>query len=170
MTRKYQLQGERFGNWKVLERRSNGNWLCQCDCGTQKIIRTSNLVRGATKSCGCARPDRVRVSKQDMVATTTVCTKFGYRLSRERRTNLIRRMAAEASRCIPRGLSPSNNLQPMSGSRRLLGTPSIELISTATMSLGTFVGRRTRLKQEIVGTRYLFPLAKRPSLSRSGVS
>lgn len=26
---------------------------CKCDCGNEKIIRVSNIVRGFTKSCGC---------------------------------------------------------------------------------------------------------------------
>jgi len=30
-------------------------WLCRCECGNEKLIDTSNLVRGATKSCGCKK-------------------------------------------------------------------------------------------------------------------
>jgi hypothetical protein len=28
-------------------------WLCECECGNEKIVRSSELVRGDTKSCGC---------------------------------------------------------------------------------------------------------------------
>lgn len=28
-------------------------WLCQCDCGQQKTVRTEYLRMGDTKSCGC---------------------------------------------------------------------------------------------------------------------
>ena len=28
-------------------------WLCQCDCGNEKIIRTYNLVQNGGTSCGC---------------------------------------------------------------------------------------------------------------------
>ena len=28
-------------------------WLCKCDCGNEKIIYSSNLLKGTTKSCGC---------------------------------------------------------------------------------------------------------------------
>jgi hypothetical protein len=31
-------------------------WLCNCDCGGQKIISANNLKNGSTKSCGCIRP------------------------------------------------------------------------------------------------------------------
>lgn len=28
-------------------------WLCRCDCGTEKVVSGSGLVRGNAKSCGC---------------------------------------------------------------------------------------------------------------------
>jgi hypothetical protein len=30
-------------------------WLCKCDCGNEKIVRSTELLRGDTKSCGCGR-------------------------------------------------------------------------------------------------------------------
>lgn len=30
------------------------HWLCQCDCGEQARVTSSNLVTGHTTSCGCA--------------------------------------------------------------------------------------------------------------------
>ena len=64
---KMDLTGQRFGrlvvlgeaepyfkNWTTYRR-----WLCQCDCGTQKIIRQHCLKNGDTKSCGCYRKGRV---------------------------------------------------------------------------------------------------------------
>lgn len=30
-------------------------WLCRCDCGNEKIVRSTELLRGDTKSCGCGR-------------------------------------------------------------------------------------------------------------------
>ena len=35
------------------DRGGNYRWLCECNCGTEKIILGSNLKRGHTKSCGC---------------------------------------------------------------------------------------------------------------------
>lgn len=56
------LTGKRFGRLTVLEQaedyiKPNGEheamWLCQCDCGNQKIILGTSLRHGRTKSCGC---------------------------------------------------------------------------------------------------------------------
>jgi len=59
---KLDLTGERFGKILVISRADpvqdkNGRdwprWLCECDCGKQKIIRQNNLKNGQTTSCGC---------------------------------------------------------------------------------------------------------------------
>jgi hypothetical protein len=34
-------------------KRSHGVWLCKCECGNEKIVKTINLNRGSTTSCGC---------------------------------------------------------------------------------------------------------------------
>ena len=52
------LTGQRFGRLNVLWRSGESldgraTWFCHCDCGTEKIIRGSSLISGATKSCGC---------------------------------------------------------------------------------------------------------------------
>jgi hypothetical protein len=53
--------GKTFGRWTVIERAQRpaglktegAYWLCQCECGIQKIVNSSLLIRGASKSCGC---------------------------------------------------------------------------------------------------------------------
>ena len=51
------LLGQRFGMLTVIERAENigdrAAWLCKCDCGGTKIVRSSNLQKGKTQSCGC---------------------------------------------------------------------------------------------------------------------
>jgi hypothetical protein len=51
------LENKRFGRLKVLnfyERKNNKYyWNCLCVCGTNKVIRSDQLIRGVTKSCGC---------------------------------------------------------------------------------------------------------------------
>jgi len=37
-------------------------WLCICDCGKTKEIRSSCLVRGHTKSCGCLRGEKAAIN------------------------------------------------------------------------------------------------------------
>lgn len=33
-------------------------WICECDCGTVKDVPGSELVRGASKSCGCYKSEK----------------------------------------------------------------------------------------------------------------
>lgn len=51
------LTGKKFGKLTVLRRDFNGRkqvyWLCQCDCGTIKSIRSGHLCGGKIVSCGC---------------------------------------------------------------------------------------------------------------------
>lgn len=50
------LTGKRFGRLLVLNLSSTGRytrWNCLCDCGGQHIVRSSHLLDGNTKSCGC---------------------------------------------------------------------------------------------------------------------
>ncbi|MBQ6430832.1 MAG: hypothetical protein IJJ99_03020 [Oscillospiraceae bacterium] len=54
------LTGQRFGNLTVLHRVENTKdskpqWLCQCDCGNQKIVQSKHLKSGDVKSCGCGK-------------------------------------------------------------------------------------------------------------------
>lgn len=52
------LIGERFGMLTVIgqapsTKKGQRRWICQCDCGTQKIVLSSNLKKGTTINCGC---------------------------------------------------------------------------------------------------------------------
>ena len=52
------LTGQSFGRWTVLcmaPNRIGGreSWLCQCDCGTVRIVLGKSLKSGRSKSCGC---------------------------------------------------------------------------------------------------------------------
>lgn len=57
---KKDLTGQRFGKLLVIKEVGLSSdkkitWLCQCDCGNQKIIAGSSLRSGASKSCGCTK-------------------------------------------------------------------------------------------------------------------
>lgn len=58
---KNDLLGRRFGKLLIVfpaEKHSKGvtQWLCRCDCGVVKTIRTGTITqKGAGQSCGCAR-------------------------------------------------------------------------------------------------------------------
>lgn len=57
------LSGKRYGYLTVLDQHktvgTNKNvhteWLCRCDCGTEKWVSYGNLISGGVKSCGCKR-------------------------------------------------------------------------------------------------------------------
>lgn len=55
----HDLTGQRFGLLIVIKRTMSLNdkvaWLCRCDCGQYTTSTTSNLLRGASASCGCVR-------------------------------------------------------------------------------------------------------------------
>lgn len=54
-----ELTGQKFGKLTVLERAGSRHghmiWLCQCECGNQTNVYRGELVKGKTKSCGCAQ-------------------------------------------------------------------------------------------------------------------
>lgn len=52
------LTGQRFGRWSVISfagmvGTEGAHWNCVCDCGTEREVRSLNLRRGKTLSCGC---------------------------------------------------------------------------------------------------------------------
>ena len=47
------MEGQRFGRLVARKYMGGSKWLCECDCGNQTVVSRSNLVNGATKSCGC---------------------------------------------------------------------------------------------------------------------
>lgn len=56
------LTNQRFERLTVIElsgqdKHGHALWLCKCDCGNEKIIMSSNLIRGLTKSCGCLQDE-----------------------------------------------------------------------------------------------------------------
>lgn len=70
------LLGQQFGRLYVLRECGRDNhgrakWLCRCDCGTLKAIRSQSLIRQHTMSCGCFHRDRAKAA----------ATKHGHALS-----------------------------------------------------------------------------------------
>lgn len=54
------LSGQRFGRLLVLyrvisteKRKNRVAWLCRCDCGIEKAVRSDHLTSGKTTSCRC---------------------------------------------------------------------------------------------------------------------
>lgn len=60
MSRAKDLTGEKFGRLLVVSRAQNDDkgramWNCICECGSEVTIKSTNLVEGRTRSCGCLR-------------------------------------------------------------------------------------------------------------------
>jgi len=73
------LVGERFGRLMAVEdvgtnRHSQSQWLCQCDCGGEKVASINALRGGQTRSCGCLRKNRAR-QKRECVPGTFRCSR-----------------------------------------------------------------------------------------------
>lgn len=56
------LTGQHFGYWKVIERfecteGKRTKWVCECKCGTRKVVDSVTLRNGTSKSCGCMRTE-----------------------------------------------------------------------------------------------------------------
>lgn len=54
------LTGETFGKLYVIKRVANDKlnktrWLCKCKCGKEFIVRSNDITKGRTRSCGCSR-------------------------------------------------------------------------------------------------------------------
>ena len=104
MPKALDLTGQRFGSLVALEKVPSQNhhtyWLCQCDCGNQKVIRTTNLTSGATKSCGCKRDNYDNPNKREIICP--ICGKAFIS------NNHFRNYCFE---CIPSGLTPTEGLR-----------------------------------------------------------
>lgn len=46
------LQGQKFGEWVVIEYAGGTKWHCKCSCGTERDLETRVLKDGISKSCG----------------------------------------------------------------------------------------------------------------------
>lgn len=54
-----------FGRWTVKETTTN-NWLCECECGTQRVVRSHMLHVGKSRSCGCLHREIVSRQKASL--------------------------------------------------------------------------------------------------------
>ena len=60
------LTGKRFGKLVVVGLDDKGTrktyWVCQCDCGNIKSVRSDSLQCGAIKSCGCLKKEQDKIN------------------------------------------------------------------------------------------------------------
>jgi len=62
---------DKFGKWTVIHRDpvNDRNWMCICDCGTEKSVSKYSLKNGDSTSCGCSR---IHVSPGDIFGKLTI--------------------------------------------------------------------------------------------------
>ena len=83
MSKLIDLTGNKYGRLTVLhkdnERKSKGSsyWICQCDCGTIKSVKSSSLRRGEIQSCGCYRNERIAEAKKEYSESYMIGRRFG---------------------------------------------------------------------------------------------
>ena len=85
------LRGQRFGRLVVIDKdieiskkKKRSYWLCQCDCGNQKVIRHTNLTTGETISCGCyAKEISSQIHTQDLTGQRFGAITALYRLDQK---------------------------------------------------------------------------------------
>ena len=67
-SRVHDLTGQKFGLLTVIGLKDTNTrktyWVCQCECGNVKEVRSDSLLCGAIKSCGCLK------KKQDAINLT----------------------------------------------------------------------------------------------------
>ena len=70
MSKFIDLTGKRFGRLVVIERDENyisnkghqyAKFKCYCDCGNIVSVKSRNLIKGHTKSCGCLRYNKTNL-------------------------------------------------------------------------------------------------------------
>lgn len=63
-----ELARQTFGRWTVIRRAENtdtgqAQWVCQCQCGNTKTLKSIVIRRGLSQSCGCLKREQtVRMS------------------------------------------------------------------------------------------------------------
>lgn len=85
------LTGQRFGRLQVTAyggtRYEKPQWLCQCDCGQQKLVCGRSLKTGRTKSCGCLSREVAATSKRTHGRSTSVEAKMFYAAKKRAKKN-----------------------------------------------------------------------------------
>lgn len=73
MAKPIDLTGQRFGRLTVVCRAKKPSpfteytgayWLCKCDCGVERIVRSIDLRNGQTCSCGCYMREQVAAANR----------------------------------------------------------------------------------------------------------
>ena len=60
------LTGQKFGKLTVIGLKDTNTrktyWICQCDCGNVKAVRSDSLLSDAIRSCGCLKKEQDKIN------------------------------------------------------------------------------------------------------------
>ena len=74
MSQLIDLTGNKYGKLTVLKKdenrktKSGSYWICQCECGNVKSVKSSSLRRGEIQSCGCLRKEAAQKARKDYLS------------------------------------------------------------------------------------------------------
>ena len=89
------LTGQKFGRLLIVAKAERlpsipkTRWLCRCDCGAERTVYATNLLRGLTESCGCLAADNAAVRNST----------HGYSRTREKRRSEYTTYGSMIGRC-----------------------------------------------------------------------
>lgn len=76
------LAGQRFGRLVAIGLDDKPGrkkyWVCQCDCGNVKSVRSDSLQSGAIRSCGCLKKERDKINLA-VNPSKSKCAERGYK-------------------------------------------------------------------------------------------
>ena len=90
MSKLIDLTDQKFGRLTVLERDKNRKttsgsyWICQCECGTIKSVKSISLRNGDISSCGCYRQEQLRKAKYQKSEEEMLNKRFGKLVVKQR--------------------------------------------------------------------------------------
>lgn len=66
MAKLIDLTGQKFGRLTVVKKlghyKGNALWLCECECGNKKIVRSDALRSNRIRSCGCLKKEQNKIN------------------------------------------------------------------------------------------------------------
>ena len=83
MSKLIDLKDQVFGRLRVIEKdqtrktNSGSYWICQCECGKTKSVKSSSLRNGEIISCGCYRQEQLAKAKREQSEKEMLNRRFG---------------------------------------------------------------------------------------------
>lgn len=72
---KHKLAGQRFGKWVALAPVKGRGWMCHCDCGERRIVKSTDLADGSSRQCKkCCIKDRTPTVEATKAALLKGCS------------------------------------------------------------------------------------------------